>query len=125
MKYTRTSPSMSYLIEIIIVLLFFSLSSAICVQIFVYARNTSDLAGDKQGSIPIMQNIVEDMKLNQQASETVTYYDEEWQPQDKKSDYRIQVKQQNDHYRISSYHRDEEIMHFDFSVYEKGESIYE
>ena len=63
MKIEKKSRSMNFLVEMLIVLLFFSLSMLICVQLFVGASRRSELASDYSSSMLIVESVVEKLKV--------------------------------------------------------------
>lgn len=63
MKIEKKSRSMNFLVEMLIVLLFFSLSMLICVQLFVGASQRSELASDYSSSMLIAESVAEKLKV--------------------------------------------------------------
>lgn len=68
----RSTKSISFLMEFIIVVFFFALSSAICVSVYAKAENMNTQANDKKTAIIIAQNYIESYD---QQSETYLTYD--------------------------------------------------
>lgn len=67
MQKTMNSKSIYFLMEIMIVLIFFALSAAICLQVLVSAHNTSSHAMQLRFAMQEGTNIVETMQASQQA----------------------------------------------------------
>lgn len=62
MKENTHSKFILFIIELLIVILFFSFSSIVCVQLFVKGSNNSNLASDKSNALIIGESIMEKMK---------------------------------------------------------------
>ena len=61
----RSSKSISFLMEFIIVILFFALSSAVCVHLYASAKSNNDTANNTKTALLIAQNhiaLVKDLK---------------------------------------------------------------
>lgn len=59
MKHRYASKSSLFLMELLIAITVFALTSAICMQIFTYAKIKSDFAGDLSTAITSAQNVAE------------------------------------------------------------------
>lgn len=68
----RSTKSISFLMEFIIVVFFFALSSAICVSVYAKAESMNTKANDKKTAIIIAQNYIESYD---EQSETYLTYD--------------------------------------------------
>ena len=62
MKTTKKSRSFLFLIEMLIVTVFFSLSSIVCVQLFVKAKSYNQQAIDLNNATMMMQSTVESLR---------------------------------------------------------------
>ena len=89
----RSKSTSLFLIELMICILFFALSSTICMQFFVKARLLTNESSDLQNAIFISDNIAETVKAGNGSlllfesifpnavlseKEAVLYYDENW-----------------------------------------------
>lgn len=96
------------LIEIVIVILFFSLSAAVTVQLFVAAHNRSRESRDVNQAMLHSQELAEvflaqgELRLPSVAGahvrgeELVLFYDRDWQPSHTGGDYRITLTLQTE-----------------------------
>lgn len=67
----RSTKSISFLMEFIIVVFFFALSSAICVSVYAKAESMNTRANDKKTAIMIAQNYIE--SYDKQSFTSLTY----------------------------------------------------
>lgn len=109
MKKTGFSNSGLFLIEFMIVLLFFSISAAVCVSIFVHAHSLNKESGEKNQALLLAQSAAEQLKasgediLKEMGAEKIEngaylfYYDESWKQTEEKSIYcmTIETKTEN------------------------------
>lgn len=63
----RSTKSISFLMEFIIVVFFFAISSSICVSVYAKAENMNTKANDKKTAILIAQNYIESYDANSKA----------------------------------------------------------
>lgn len=70
----RSTKSISFLMEFIIVVFFFALSSAICVSVYAKAESMNTKANDRKTAIIIAQNFIESYDAQ---SETYLTYDKD------------------------------------------------
>ena len=104
MAVRTTSKSSLFLIELIIVILFFSIAAAICVLLFAHARVTSIESGRLTMSVTYSQNAVEALRAtggNDQGLEQllgvkkktdgsfVAEYDKDWNLVESNGEYRL------------------------------------
>lgn len=59
MKHRRASKSALFLMELLIAILVFALTAAICMRIFTFAKLTADSAGDLSIAVTNVQNAAE------------------------------------------------------------------
>ena len=59
MKHRYASKSALFLMELLIAMLVFTFTAAICMRIFVYAKLTADSAGDLSAAVTNVQNAAE------------------------------------------------------------------
>lgn len=59
MKHRYASKSALFLMELLIAILVFAFTSAICMRIFVFAKLTTDVAGELNSAVTIIQNAAE------------------------------------------------------------------
>lgn len=90
----RNTKSFSFLLEFILVLLFFSISSAICVHVQANASSINQKANDTKVAIQLIQNYMSDRE-NMPVS-----YNQEGQPS-KEGYYQIVEKQDEEIIEIS------------------------
>lgn len=67
----RSTKSISFLMEFIIVVFFFALSSAICVSVYAKAESMNTKANDTKTAIMIAQNYIE--SIDEQMQSYITY----------------------------------------------------
>lgn len=84
----RSTKSISFLMEFIIVVFFFALSSAICVSVYANAERMNIQANDKKMAIMLAQNYVETIK---EQSETYLQYDHDGNPTNKDAYFVLEV----------------------------------
>lgn len=84
----RSTKSISFLMEFIIVVFFFALSSAICVSVYANAERMNTQANDKKMAIMLAQNYVETIK---EQSETYLQYDHDGNPTNKDAYFVLEV----------------------------------
>lgn len=63
----RSTKSISFLMEFIIVVFFFAISSSICVSVYAKAANMNTKANDKKTAILLAQNYIESYDENSKA----------------------------------------------------------
>lgn len=77
--HPTTSKSGIFLLELIIVILFFSIASTVCIEMFVKSYTRSNESTYLNKSIQISENIAESFKMNNESfdesSSTSYYYD--------------------------------------------------
>ena len=99
MSYKRGNKSAAFLVEMIIVILFFAIASAITLKLFVSAHLQSRLSTETDRAVVLAQTAAEGMSssgsiggalsyLSAKAEEKndsgcTVYFDENWQPSDK------------------------------------------
>ncbi|MEG1702581.1 MAG: type II secretion system protein [Erysipelotrichaceae bacterium] len=118
-KQQHTSPSIAYLVEIIIVILFFAISSAICIQVFVSAHHLSVDAINRNHALMNAQKVIEEAKHKNQIEEDIQY-DEDWERINTKGKYHIVMNQKGDHYQLIAYEKEKELTKIEFSLPQLG-----
>lgn len=114
MKHSKTG---LFLMELIIGILFFSLASAICIQIFVKAETMNNESQQQGQANRIATCIIEKYKANL-SQDKIQYFDEkgtECSQQD--YDYLAQLHQQGDLLTISIQYHQKEIYQIDYYHY--------
>lgn len=80
MKRTRTRRPNLFLTELIAAILFFSLSSAVCVQIFAGSRQMAAETADRNQAAALVQSMAEAIRTGEEApSGQILAYDAAWQ----------------------------------------------
>lgn len=108
MKRTLPKRSNLFLMEMILAILFFSLASAVCMQLFVKARTLSQKTSEQNHAMSIaksaasvfeagngtLDSLLSEYPHSQTAGTTLTvYYNDQWEPcSSKESDYRMTLK---------------------------------
>lgn len=92
------SKSGLFLIEFMIVLLFFSISATVCVSVFMKADSLNKRSNEKNQALFLVQSTAETIKtfnFSDMSNEKLTnslkqqsYYDEDWQPCEKTDSYK-------------------------------------
>ncbi|SHK45070.1 type IV pilus modification PilV family protein [Hespellia stercorisuis] len=86
MKLGRAKSSNLFLLELIIAILFFSIASAVCVQLFVKSHllsvETSQLNQAVNLASGAAESVMDDAVADGESSENCDYYDETWKPCD-------------------------------------------
>jgi len=72
MKHRYASKSALFLMELLIAILVFTFTAAICMRIFVFAKITADSAGDLSIAVTNVQNVAECYKAYQGDLELIT-----------------------------------------------------
>lgn len=140
MRRVRHSRSGLFLIELMVCILFFSITAGICIQFFVKSHRMSQDARDlyqAQQEAASMAEVLE--KGVDSFDNLLVYYDKEWKQCDKSekaywlevSERQTQVKEENDlkKIKIAVYSgtdaKKREIYHLNLSIYvpEKNESL--
>lgn len=96
----RNTKSFSFLLEFILVLLFFSISSAVCVQMQANASQMNKKANDTKIALQIIQNYMSDQE------KTPVLYDEKGNPS-QDGYFQIVQKQKGDMVEVSVIVKDE------------------
>ena len=77
----KSSKAKLFLIELIIIILFFSLAAAVCMQIFASAHTLSQKSEDLTEGIMIAQQVAEEFHSGlHREDNVVAYFDADWQP---------------------------------------------
>ncbi|MDD3049005.1 MAG: hypothetical protein PHQ89_03405 [Bacilli bacterium] len=107
----RNTKSLSFLMEFIIVLFFFSLSSAICVSVFANAQSMNETANDKKTAIMIAQNYIE--SNNKEASNLS--FDQQGKISEEEY-FKLQVEQVEPYIKeVNIYHNAKQLVSLQFS----------
>ncbi len=102
----RTPKSGLFLMELSFIILFFAITSAICVNLFVNARLTSVAARDLNKAVLEAQTVAESTKhakgdqemlaemlgAVRQGDTLTVYYNQDWEPTDKDVEARYQLR---------------------------------
>ena len=112
----KSSKAKLFLIELIIIILFFSLAAAVCMQIFAGAHTLSQKSEDLTEGIMIAQQVSEEFHSGMhRESEVVAYFDEDWQP----------IAMQSENYVSISVSKNEGINQANICVYSERGLVYE
>lgn len=84
----RSTKSISFLMEFIIIVFFFAISSAICVNVYAQAESMNTEANDKKTALLLAQNYIESYD---DQSKTFISYDENGN-EDKQAYFTLQVQ---------------------------------
>ncbi len=115
MEIEKKSRSMNFLVEMLIVLLFFSLSMIVCVQLFLGASQRSELASDLSVSTLIGESVAEQLKLTPYdelsesfdgvwSNEVLTlYFDEMGNAVDAPAYFQLQISGNEESQRLTVY----------------------
>lgn len=83
MKTEKKSRSFNFLIEMLITVIFFTLSSIICVQLFVSGQKRSQLSSDMTQAVIETESMAEKLRsdtlLKEAQNQEVIQYDKHWQ----------------------------------------------
>lgn len=123
-KNNQTSPSISYLVEIIIVILFFAISSAICVSVFTSAHNLSVNAVQRNEAIMKAQEVIETLKGKGTLESNKMYFDKDWKLVEHEDNYKMIINQEENNFVLSVYQKKEKITQVTFSFKEKVGDIH-
>ena len=74
----RNSRSSLFLMELVVVILFFSLSSAVCVRLFVKAHQIDQSTVNMNHAMLWIQNYAEEFRSNPVEVNETVYFDKEW-----------------------------------------------
>ncbi|MEF9920277.1 MAG: hypothetical protein RR945_07545 [Erysipelotrichaceae bacterium] len=122
-KNERSSPSIAYLVEIIIVILFFAISSAICVQVFVASHKLSEDAQIRNQTLMKAQTVIEEVRSEQKIEISSYHYNRDWKKIKDKGTYILSIEKKDDHYQLIAMNQGKMITTIDFSLpYKVGES---
>ena len=121
MKHNKTS---LFLMELIMAILFFSLASAICIEIFVKAHFINEESIQKIQTMKLATNIVEIYKSNQFtpyfSNQDLLYFDESLHKVDSQEAYYIaQIKQKDDQLSIVITHQNQVIYQLTYQHYQQ------
>lgn len=79
MNKTNKSHSSLFLIELMIVLVFFALASTVCIQLFVQSHLLSQSTAEQNEAILLAESMAEEFRAaDGDISEKEVYYDENW-----------------------------------------------
>lgn len=74
----QATRSYSFLIEILLVILFFSLASIVSVQIFLRARENNERSKEQNLALITVQSILEETASSQKPENATLYFDKNW-----------------------------------------------
>ncbi len=98
---SHANPSSLFLLEFILAILFFSVASAFCVQIFVKSHLLSKDAQDLNFAVNEVCNTAEQISSNSDtATDTIIYYDDSYK----------QCEKDNATYRLSTHFQDDQTL---------------
>ena len=116
MKHSKTS---LFLMEFIVGILFFSITLALCVQLFVKAKTINEESVQKSKAQLIAGYIIENYKANQ-SLENSMYFDEQGLVCTKDNYYYLaHLKKQDDLLQISITYQDQEIYTTEYYHYQQ------
>lgn len=114
MKHSKTG---LFLMELIVGILFFSLASALCIQIFVKADIMNKESQQRGHASRIATRIIENYKTDQLQNE-ILYFDENGiECQKQNYDYLAQLDQQGDLLKISIQYHHKEVYYIEYYHY--------
>lgn len=107
----RNTKSLSFLMEFIMVVFFFALSSAICVSVFANAQSMNQTANDKKTAIMIAQNYIE----SDDKEDRVLFFDQQGKLSDEEY-FRLQVEKVEPYINeVNIYHNSKQLISLQFS----------
>ena len=121
----QKNKSSLFLMELIIAILFFAISSAICVQVFIKARTMNVESQYRSQASLIASNIAEVYKSEQldkyyQIEDNCLYFNESQQPvSSTKYVYKVILKEENDNLSILVLYEGEEIYSLECTHYKQ------
>ncbi|MEG1474800.1 MAG: hypothetical protein RSC10_03515 [Longicatena sp.] len=95
MRDTHTSKSISFLMELIFVLFFFIISSAICVYVLEQAKVKNDTATSIRNTLFYAQNIIENQEGKSEhayLAQDSFYINEQGKPTNEKTKYEVEIQ---------------------------------
>ncbi|NBK98848.1 MAG: hypothetical protein EOM50_12655 [Erysipelotrichia bacterium] len=101
----RNTKSISFLMEFIIVVFFFALSSAICTSVYAHAEKMNTLANDKKTALIIASNYIEGIHLQTQT--TLTFNQEGTVSKDSYFTLKVNVNKKEQVNEVKVYHQQE------------------
>ncbi len=94
MRKERISPSISYLIELAVAILFFAAAAVICVNIFYQANQRSIESEERSAALEAAQSMAEQAIASKDRVPVGTWNaNAKWQPTDIRSEYRISIRE--------------------------------
>lgn len=78
------------LIEQLMMILIFAITSALCIQVFIKADQISVDSKNRDKAVQIVQNTAEQLKANKEVEDV--YYDKNWNKVESNQDYAFQLK---------------------------------
>lgn len=121
-RYNKTS---LFLMELIIALLFFALASAVCIQVFVKAKNINDDTVELTNAAIVASNIAETYRSQrleeyyQVDKDGYIYFDKEWKVVELPSYYSAMLSEKDNTLKISILYQEKEIYHIDCMSYQQ------
>lgn len=120
----RINKSISFLMEFIIVLCFFSVAAIICISIYANSYHMNEEANQGKLALTFAQNYIE-TKTNQFPIQESFYLDKSFKVSNTNKAFLVKVKQQEkDIFTITIYDQKEKLVSLPFS-YLKGDANYE
>lgn len=117
MKHSKTG---LFLIELILGILFFALTSAICIQIFVKANTFNNESIQKDHAMRIASYIIEISKSQQLPKEDILYFDHLGNTTHKEqSDYIATITKDKNMIHIDVSYHQESIYSLDYYLYQQ------
>lgn len=114
------SKSGLFLMELIVAILFFSLASAICIQLFVKADAMNDESIRKKEASSIAGNLIELYKSEYPVDKEWLYFNEKGNPCEKNtSTYKVHLKENEQTLTVQVYYKDKEIYTISYYHYQQ------
>jgi len=116
MKHSKTG---IFLMELIVGVLFFSLASALCIQIFVKAKQMNNESIQKSHASRIASNMIELYKSHELEDDNILYFDNNAMPTQQKDFYCVTLDVIDDVLKIKVTYDDKLVYDLDYYHYQQ------